>query len=113
MTAPAHIRGDMRNAPLPLRAERHSWVTQQRRTGASWSDIGKMLGISKTAAYAIKLQCDPAPRPTRYEVTFRKADGTTGKHVIAAPTREAAEVRAVRPYSGAVVVGAKLLGGEE
>lgn len=113
MTAPAHIRGDMRNAPLPLRAERHSWVTQQRRTGASWSDIGKMLGISKTAAYAIELQCDPASRPTRYEVSFRKADGTTGKHVIAAPTQEAAEARALRPYPGAVVVGVELLGVEE
>lgn len=113
MTAPAHLRGDMRNAPIPLRVERHRWVTQQRRTGASWSDIGKMLGISKTAAYAIDLQCDPTPRPPRYEVSFRKADGTTGKHVIAAHTREAAEVRAVRPYSGAVVVGAKILGDEE
>lgn len=109
MNAPAHIRGDMHNAPLASRAERYRWTMQQRRLGRSWAYIGKQLGISKMTAYSIELRGDPASnsRPTRYEVSFRKADGSPGKHVVAAPTQEVAETRALRPYPGAVVVGVK------
>lgn len=119
MNAPAHIRGPMlKQTPLHLRSERYRWVIGKRADGVTFEAIGSALGISKRAASLIVIN-DPAAAtpavlapPTRYEVTFRKADGTTGKHVIAAATQEAAEARALRPYPGAVVVGAKLLEGE-
>lgn len=119
MNAPVHIRGPMlKHTPLHLRSERYRWVMIQREGGASFDAIGSALGISRRAASLIAVTgpSDQLPNPalqavsTRYEVSFRKSDGSTGKHVVAAPTQEAAEARALRPYPGAVVVGVKRLG---
>ena len=122
MNAPAHICGHLSNAPLSLRAQRYDWILEMHTRGFGFSEISAALGLGSTGAINIFGRGDPRapdPRaqpiamPTRYDVTVRRADGLKIKHTIAAATREAAEARALRPYPGAVVVGAKLLGVEE
>ena len=122
MNAPAHICGHLSHAPLSLRAQRYDWVLEMHTLGFGFREISAALGLGPTAASNIFGRGDPrAPdtrhqvlaMPTRYDVTVRRADGLKIKHTIAAATREAAAVRALRPYPGAVVVGAKLLGVEE
>ena len=122
MTAPAHLCGHLSHAPLSLRAQRYDWVLKMHNLGFGFPEISAALGLGPTAAINIFGRGDPRnpnPRevaaimPTRYDVTVRRADGLMIKHTIAAATREAAEARALRPYPGAVVVGAKLLGVEE
>lgn len=122
MNAPAHIRGHLSHAPLSLRAQRYDWILEMHTRGFGFAKISAALGLGPTAASNIFGRGDPrapdtrhqAPAmPTRYDVTVRRADGLKIKHTIAAATREAAEARALRPYPGAVVVGAKLLGVEE
>lgn len=122
MKASAHICGHLSNAPLSLRAQRYDWVLEMHTLGFGFPEISAALGLGPTAASNIYGRGDPrAPdtrhqvlaMPTRYDVTVRRADGLNIKHTIAADTQEAAEARALRPYPGAVVVGAKLLGVEE
>lgn len=121
MNAPAHICGHLSHAPLSLRAQRYDWVLEMHTLGFGFREISAALGLGPTGAINIYGRGDPRapdPRaqpiamPTRYDVTVRRADGLMIKHTIAAATREAAEARALRPYPGAVVVGAKLLEGE-
>lgn len=121
MKAPAHICGHLSHAPLSLRAQRYDWILEMHTRGFGFAKISAALGLGPTAASNIFGRGDPRapdPRaqalamPTRYDVTVRRADGLKIKHTIAAATREAAEARALRPYPGAVVVGAKLLEGE-
>ena len=121
MNAPAHICGHLSHAPLSLRAQRYDWILEMHTRGFGFAKISAALGLGPTAASNIYGRGDPrAPdtrhqvlaMPTRYDVTVRRADGLMIKHTIAAATREAAEARALRPYTGAVVVGAKLLEGE-